>query len=294
MRLPGRIFIEVQSMVKGFRLGDFELIWLNGGRFELDGGAMFGVVPKVLWQKKYAVNAENYISLTAWPILVKTPQALVLIETGLGNKLTEKQKRIFRVCEEWAVVNELNALGIDREDIDFVVLTHFDFDHAGGAVMLDDSGKQRLTFPKAKYILQKKEWADVMNPNIRNINTYWPVNNELLRESELLELVEGDLEVVPGIKVVQTGGHNRGHQIVTMESAGEKALHLADLLPTHAHVNPLWVMAYDNFPMDSIAMKEKWIRAGVGDGVWFTFYHDATLLACRFEESGNLRESWIA
>ncbi len=280
-------------MIKAFRLGAFELIWLNGGRFELDGGAMFGVVPKVLWQKKYPADAENYIKLTASPILVKTADALVLVETGFGNKLTDKQKKIFRVREEWAVIHEMKEIGINRDDIDFVILTHFDFDHAGGAIMLDDSGMPKLTFPKAKYILQKKEWADVMNPNMRSINTYWPVNNELLRESKSLELVEGEFEIVPGITVVHTGGHNSGHQIVTMESQGEKALHLADLLPTHAHANPLWVMAYDNYPLDSIKMKEKWFKAGVLNGSWFTFYHDATMLACRFEEQGNIKEKWI-
>ncbi len=279
-------------MKAGLRLGDFELIWLNGGTFELDGGAMFGVVPKVLWQKKYPVNAENYIPLHAWPILVRTPEELVVIESGIGNKLTDKQKKIFRVTREWSVPEDLKKLGIHRGDIDYVILTHYDFDHAGGIIMQDGAGSPSLTFPKARHILQKKEWDDVMNPNIRNINTYWPVNNEFLKGKENLELVEGEFEVVPGIKVVHTGGHNTGHQIVLMESRGEKALHLADLLPTHAHANPLWIMAYDNFPMDSISMKEKWIKAGLRDGAWFTFYHDAELQACKFGADGTIIEKW--
>jgi glyoxylase-like metal-dependent hydrolase (beta-lactamase superfamily II) len=281
-------------MKTGFRLGDFELTWLNGGRFELDGGAMFGVVPKVLWQKKYPGNAENYISLSARPILVKTPHALVLIESGLGNKLTEKQKKIFRVREDWSVIEDLKEIGISRSDIDFVVLTHFDFDHAGGVIMFDDSGDPAITFPRAKHILQEKEWNDVLKPNSRNINTFWAVNKDLMKGSRNLFLVNGEAEVVPGITVVHTGGHNGGHQIVRIESQKEKALHLADLLPTHAHVNPLWIMAYDNYPMDSIAMKERWITAGVSDRAWFTFYHDATLLACRFGEEGNIAEKWSA
>ncbi|MGO9689578.1 MAG: MBL fold metallo-hydrolase [Syntrophobacteraceae bacterium] len=281
-------------MNSGFRLGDFELTWLSGGKFELDGGAMFGVVPKVLWQKKYPVDSENYIPLAASPILLKTAGSLVLIESGLGNKLTDKQKNIFRLREEWSVPQDLTRLGIDRQEINFVVLTHYDFDHAGGVVMQDETGKLELTFPKAKHVLQKREWDDVMHPNVRSINTYWPLNYELLKGSKNLELVDGEVEIVPGVSVVRTGGHNGGHQILKMESRSLKALHLGDLLPTHAHANPLWIMAYDNYPMDSIAGKESWIKAGVNENAWFTFYHDATLLACKFDEQGRVIDRWGA
>jgi glyoxylase-like metal-dependent hydrolase (beta-lactamase superfamily II) len=287
----GPLFFSGGAMRTGFKIGDLELTWLNGGRFELDGGAMFGVVPKTLWLKKYPANSENYISLNAWPILVRTPRSLVLIEAGLGNKLTDKQKMIFRVQEDWSVLAELELLGIDRQDIEHVVLTHFDFDHAGGVVMKDGGGLA-LSFPKAKHILQKKEWEDVLNPNIRTINTYWPVNNELLRGSPNLELVEGEIEVVPGVRVIHTGGHNGGHQIVRLESQGTVAFHLGDLLPTHAHANPLWIMAYDNYPMIAIAQKEKWIKAGVSESAWFTFYHDPYILACTYDDRRNMARKW--
>jgi glyoxylase-like metal-dependent hydrolase (beta-lactamase superfamily II) len=279
-------------MKTGFKIGDFELTWLNGGRFELDGGAMFGVVPKVLWQKKYPADSENYISLNAWPILVRTPSSLVLIETGLGNKLTDKQKKIYRVREEWSILSDLDRMGINRKDIDRVILTHYDFDHAGGVVMQDEAGTPGLTFPEAKHFLQQKEWEDVLNPNIRSINTYFPVNIEVMKGSRNLELVSGEAEIAPGITVVHTGGHNGGHQIVRLESGNDRALHLGDLLPTHVHANPLWVMAYDNFPMESIALKEKWIKSGVAAGAWFTFYHDPFLQACKFDEKGNVVEKW--
>jgi glyoxylase-like metal-dependent hydrolase (beta-lactamase superfamily II) len=253
---------------------------------------MFGVVPKVLWQKKYPPAEDNYIPLTASPILVKTPGALVLIESGIGNKLTDKQKKIYRIREEWSVVGDLRHLGIGREDIDIVVLTHYDFDHAGGVVMQNDAGDLALTFPKAKHVIQKKEWEDVLKPNIRSVNTYWPVNIEVMKGSTNLHLVDGTAQVVPGISVVHTGGHNGGHQIVTLESKGEKALHLGDLLPTHAHANPLWVMAYDNFPMESIAGKEQWMKKGVAESMWFTFYHDAFMTACKYDDKGNITDQW--
>jgi len=275
---------------KGLALGDIELIWLNGGTFELDGGAMFGVVPKVLWSKKYPSNEENYIPMTASPILVKTPGPLIIIESGLGNKLTEKQKKIFRVRDEWSVPDDLRSLGIGREDIDVVVLTHYDFDHAGGVVMTDETGTPTLTFPRAKHIIQKKEWEDVLNPNKRSANTYWPINNELLRESRYLELLDGDSEITEGVKAIFTGGHNRGHQIVRIESQGQIAVHLGDLLPTHAHVNPLWIMAYDNFPLESIRLKEDIERQYISEGAWFTFYHDAFALACKFDEDGRVTD----
>lgn len=289
---PVAAFLLGEYMKAGFRLGNFELTWLSGGRFELDGGSMFGVVPKVLWQKKYPADEDNYIPIAASPILVKTPDALVLIESGIGNKLTGKQKKIFRVREEWLLLQDLKELGIERGDIDHVILTHYDFDHAGGVIMQNGQGALEVTFPKARHILQKREWEDVLHPNIRNINTYWPVNNELMQKNRNLELIEGEAEVVPGITVILTGGHNSGHQIVKMESGNEKALHLGDLLPTHAHVNPLWVMAYDNYPLDSIANKETWIKRAVDEHAWFTFYHDATVLACKFDEQGMVVDRW--
>jgi len=250
------------------------------------------VVPKVLWQKKYPADSENYIPLDNSPVLVKSRDGLILIDSGLGNKLTEKQKKIFRVRKDWTLLDDLRALGIAREDIGMVILTHYDFDHAGGVLMQNDAGGIELTFPRARHILQRAEWDDVLNPNSRTISTYWPVNNELMRGNKALELVNGTLEVAAGISVHLTAGHNMGHQIIRMTSRGEAALHLGDLLPTHAHSNPLWVMAYDNFPMDAIRLKEEWLKTGIAEKAWFTFYHDAFLNACRFDDKGNVTEKW--
>ncbi len=280
--------------MRGFRIGNFELFWLNGGTFELDGGAMFGVVPKVLWQKKYTPDSDNYVFLVARPILIKTSDSLILVETGLGNKLTEKQKNIFRTKEEWKVIEDLDKLSIKRQDINFVILTHYDFDHAGGVVMQDMDGLLTLAFPNAQHVIQEQEWHDVLDPNMRSIHTYWPNNINILKESGNVRLVNGEEEIVRGIKVIRTGGHTRGHQVVSIESDGEAALHLGDLLPTHAHYNPLWVMAYDNFPLDTIRMKKEWEQQGTEQNAWFTFYHDPFMQACRFDEKGNVIEKKVS
>ena len=272
------------------KIGSFELFWLDGGSFKLDGGAIFGVVPKLLWKKKYPVDDDNFVPIAAWPILIKTPENNILIETGIGNKLTDKQKKNFRVNEEWNLINELKDLGLRRDDIDYVILTHYDFDHAGGVVMNDISGKLALTFPNAKHIIQQKEWEDVLSPNVRSINTFWPLNNELLRESPNLMLIEGDTVIGSGIKLILTGGHNRGHQIIRIESEGEVAFHLADLLPMHTHFKPLWIMAYDNFPLDTIRQKEVFEKAAIEENAWFVFYHDPFIPACKFDEDGNITE----
>ncbi|MEN8263959.1 MAG: MBL fold metallo-hydrolase [Nitrospirota bacterium] len=275
-------------MKQMLKVGSFELVWLNGGEFKLDGGAMFGVVPRLLWKKKYPPDEENRIPIVARPILIRTGEANILIETGIGNKLTDKQKKIFSVQREWNLINELNDLGLQREDIDYVILTHYDFDHAGGVIMQNDKGELEVTFPNARHILQKTEWEDVLSPDKRSINTFWPINNELARESKRIELIDGSFEIVKGIKTVLTGGHNRGHQIVRIESQGEIAYHLGDLLPTHVHFNPLWIMAYDNYPLDVIRLKESFEDVAIKENAWFTFYHDPFLTACKFNEDGDV------
>jgi glyoxylase-like metal-dependent hydrolase (beta-lactamase superfamily II) len=272
------------------KVGELELDWLQGGEFLLDGGAMFGVVPKVLWSRKYPSGDDNTIRLLNSPILVRAPGANVLIETGLGNKLSDKQKKIFQVNPEWDLPGSLEGFGLKREDIDFVILTHCDFDHAGGAVMIGEGGESEITFPNARYVVQKVEWEDANNPNSRSMNTYFPHNFDGLEASGNLMLVEGEKEIIPGVRVVLTGGHTSGHQVVWMESEGESAIHMADLLPTHVHHKPLWVMAYDNFPLEAIERKRELHKAAEDKGSWYTFYHDPFLKACRFGEKGEVTE----
>ncbi|TGV29610.1 MBL fold metallo-hydrolase [Mesorhizobium sp. M00.F.Ca.ET.186.01.1.1] len=271
-----------------WQVGELQLTWLKGGLTQLDGGAMFGVVPKPLWSKRYPPNESNQIPLRADPILIQAYGKRILIESGMGNdRLTEKQKRNFGLVEESQVKESLAAKGLTPADIDIIIMTHMHYDHANGLVSLQD-GQHVSTFPNAVIYVQEQEWAEMREPNIRSRNTYWEEN---WRPIEAQVQTYGDtLEVIPGISLHHTGGHSQGHAIVRMESGGQLLLHLADIMPTHTHHNPLWVMAYDDYPMTSIFAKEKWILGGIQQGAWFTFYHDAVYRAVKLNEKGEIIE----
>lgn len=269
-------------------LGDIHISWLNGGEFALDGGTMFGTVPKVVWSQLYTPDQDNFIKLSASPLLVRTPDARILIDTGLGNKLTDKQRYIFRVTQDWCVDKELAHYDLTREDIDVVILTHCDFDHAGGVIMLNAKGDPELTFPKARHIVNELEWHDMRHPNARSKYVYLPENFIGLEDSGLLQLVNNNLEIVPGVYVHHSGGHTRGHQIVEIKGQSGCACHLADIMPTHAHTKPSWHMAHDDFPLDVISQKELLIDKFRGKGCWFTFYHDIFINAGRIDKEGKI------
>ncbi len=269
-------------------LGDITIDWLNGGTFELDGGTMFGTVPKLLWSRKVSPDKDNYIKMPATPLLVRTPQAAILIDTGIGNKLTEKQKMIFRVTRHWTADLDLAQFDVSPQDIEAVILTHGHFDHSGGIVRYTADGKPELTFPKAKHIINEMEWQDVKHPNSRSVHTYFPENFETLERSGLMVRVNHSYKVAPGVTVRHSGGHTRGHQIVEITGQCGCALHLGDLMPTHAHANPLWIMAYDNFPLDVISQKEHLIAQYRDRGCWFTFYHDGWIKFGRMDSQGQI------
>lgn len=274
-------------MKKMLKIGNYEIYFLDGGSFEIDGGAMFGVVPKVLWEKKVNISSGNNIFIVAHPILLKSDKDNIIIDTGIGNKLTEKQKKIHNIKSEWKLIESLNDIGLKCSEIDLVILTHCDYDHAGGLNRIED-GVIKVNFENARIIVQKMEWEDVKNPNRRQKHSFWEINFELIEKN--LEIVDGNCEVANGIFVELSGGHNRGHQIVKIKGNGEEAIHLGDLLPTVFHYNPLWVMAYDNYPLEAIEKKEKYEQEALEKNAWFLFYHDPQIFACKFNEKGEIIE----
>ncbi len=274
------------------KIGNIEIYWLHGGDFRLDGGSMFGAVPKMLWQGVYPADGDNTIPLCNDPLLLKTDNDLVIVDTGLGNRLDERIRKIYKIGRSWQLLDDLEKLGFNREDITRVVLTHCDFDHAGGITMAGAGGREELTFPGAVHYIREKEWQDVNKPHPRALSTYFPENFLLLAQKGKLRLLQGDGEISPGVTVRHTGGHTRGHQMVEIESQGNLGVHLGDLYPTHAHSNPLWIMAYDNYPLEVIDCKLKLFSKYMRRDSYFIFYHDPFVRACKLADDFSIKERW--
>lgn len=261
------------------KLGNFKMHYLNGGMTNIDGGAMFGVVPKVLWTKKYEISEDNRIPLPTHPILIQTEEFNIIIDTGIGKeKLTDKERKIFGVNYESQIEEDLKSFNLETQDIDYVLMTHLHFDHASG--LTDNEG--HAVFENAIHVIQQDEWHEFNSPNIRSKSTYWKKNNGDFTKK--LILFENQLEVVSGIHIYHTGGHSYGHSIITIESKGEKAVHMGDVFPTIAHKNPLWVTAYDDYPMQSIREKERIIPRFILEDYWFLYYHDVNYFAVKFNQ----------
>lgn len=266
----------MQLEIDGFRL-----TWLDGGAFRMDGGSMFGPVPRSMWSKRYPCDEMNLVPLEARVVLVETPQARVLVESGFGHHLTERQKRIYNLQRRSRLLEGLASAGLRPADIDYVVLTHLHLDHAGGVVELDDKGRWRPTFPRARHVVQRAELAEATYPHERSRHVYSPAAWHALEAAQLVDVVDGPSTVVPGLEVFRTGGHSVGHQGIRLGQGGAVLLHLGDLLPTNAHLNPLWVSAADDYPMESIAAKRQWLGWAAQRGWWVAFSHDFRLLAGR-------------
>ena len=210
------------------RLGEIRVHVLCDGVFALDGGALFGVVPRVIWEKTDPPDEKNRVALGLNVVLVEAGGRRVLVDTGLGDKWTPREREIYRIDRERNLLGNLRSLGLGPEDIDVVVNTHLHFDHAGGNTAERD-GRVRPVFPRARYVVQKGEFYDATHPHERNRASYLEPNFVPVAEAGQLDLVEGEVEVAPGVRVVPMGGHTAHHQIVVVESAGERLLVPTDL-----------------------------------------------------------------
>ncbi|WP_424960632.1 MBL fold metallo-hydrolase [Macrococcus lamae] len=264
-------------------IGKFKLTPLNGGITQMDGGATFGVVPKPLWQKKYPHNDNNQVPLVTYPILIQSEYGNMLIDSGVGNgKLDDKRKRNYGVNFESNIADELSRLNLSTDDINVIMMSHMHFDHALGLT----SSTGEPVFKNAKIITSQSEWDEMRNPNIRSKATYWKMNYEGIEE--MVEPFTDEIEICPGITMIHTGGHSEGHSVIEIKDGGERAVHMADLLPTTAHRNPLWVTAYDDYPMDSIFQKEELFECY--QDAWYIFYHDVRHFAVKFDGGEIIEE----
>ncbi len=261
-------------------LGKLRIHALEGGTQRLDGGAMFGVVPKPLWERRIPADERNRIPLGMRCLLVETPDELVLIETGLGNKEDEKFRGIYGVDNASGagrpdrVHDSLAAAGFRAEDVGIVINTHLHFDHAGGNTYRDEGGEVRLSFPNARYFVQRGEWEWAHLGNERTQASYLPDNFEPVMAAGRLELMEGDVEIVPGISVYRTPGHCPHHQSVLVTSGGETACFLADVLPTFAHLPLPWIMGYDVEPLVTLESKRALLRRATEERWLLVSNHD--------------------
>jgi glyoxylase-like metal-dependent hydrolase (beta-lactamase superfamily II) len=255
-------------------LGNFELTAVSDGTYHLDGGAFFGVVPKSLWQKKVSPDANNLVPTGLNSIVVRTGDQTVLIETGIGNKLTEKMIKIYG--QPAKLLDNLAAAGISPDDIDIVINTHLHFDHCGWNTILRGP-TVAPTFPRAKYYAPEGEWQYARQPSERDAISYISANYDPLVSSGQMQLLKGDQEIVPGISVAVFPGHTRHMQAVMLHSAGKTACYISDLIPTTWHLDLTWGMSFDLFPLETIANKKRYYAQAIPKK-WLTlFTHDPNM-----------------
>ncbi len=260
-------------MIGPISLGKMTLEVVSDGTWRLDGGMMFGIVPKVLWERVAPADEKNRILMGLNCLLVRTGRHIILIDTGLGEVRDEKFRQIYAPDRPRPLLQQLADRGLSPEDIDIVINTHLHFDHAGNNTRRHQ-GRLLPTFPRARYIVQRGEYEHANAPNERDRASYRPVTWEPLQESGQLELIEGDREIVPGVRVVRVRGHNRDLQIVFLHSEGRTVVFWSDLIPMTPHVQKPWIAALDHYPLETLEQKNRLLPQAVREGWLCVFYHD--------------------
>ena len=268
--------------------GDLTLTTLHDGPFRLDGGAMFGVVPKPLWEKLAPADDRNRIQMAMRPLLVESSWGRMLVDCGVGEKMPAKARDIYALDRRVHLDHALAERGLDTASIDFALATHLHFDHFGGATMRSPQGVVPR-FPKARYLIRDAEWEDATHPHERNRASYLQDDFVPLRPAGVVDFYSGDVTVKPGVRVVRTGGHTGQHQIVYLESGGKTAVFAADLVPTIEHLQDPWVTGYDVFPMEALAFKRRFMREAIDGEYLVLFEHDPVVAAGFIRERDGKR-----
>ena len=270
-----------------FTVGRLKCHALEAGKQHLDGGAMFGVVPKVLWERRIAPDAKNRIPLALRCLLIEHDDGLVLIDTGIGNKENEKFTNIYGVENAGAdgrtqLEDALRALGHGPDDVRWVINTHLHFDHAGGNTWRDPSGKVAPAFPRARYVAQRGELEFARHTNERTAASYLAHNFDPV----LFQLIDGETQILPGIRALPTPGHVPYHQSLLIESGGERACFIADLVPTSSHLPLPWIMGYDLEPLVTLETRRRLYQRAEAEQWLFIFEHDPVVISGRLGREG--------
>lgn len=279
--------------VQSRKLGRWKVHAIMAGSQKLDGGAMFGVVPRPLWERRIAPDSRHRIQLAMRCLLVEHESGLVLIDTGAGNKENEKFHDIYGVENAGAdgrtwLEDGLAELGVSTRDVAIVINTHLHFDHGGGNTWVDRSGKVGPTFERARYVVQRGEYEYATHTNERTAASYFPDNFVPIEKVGLFDFVNGEKEIVRGIRVLPTPGHVPHHQAVVLESDGESAIYVADLVPTSAHLPLPWIMGYDVEPLVTLETKRRVLAKALAAEWTVIFEHDWSVAWSRIAHDGKV------
>jgi len=270
------------------RIGPYEVEIFSDGTFKLDGGSMFGVVPKVLWERHKPADEQNRVEMDMNCLLIRDADHVIVVETGAGPKLTDRQRLIFGIDRPPALLDQLARRGVRPEDVTLVVNTHLHFDHAGGNTFLRD-GEPVATFPRASYVFQKVEWEDAMRPNERTRASYLAADFAPLEAAGKLELVEDSVELLPGLRVDRLQGHTRGTQTVRVSHGTETLFFSSDFMPDRHHLPLPWIPAFDLFPLETLEAKRLVIRRAIDERWIVGFTHDLPRFGRIDEHEGKAR-----
>lgn len=270
------------------RFGDYRVEIIPDCEFRLDGGAMFGVVPRNLWAKVAPPDDQNRIRMNMNCLFIEAGSERILIDTGIGDKWSEKHREMYGIDRRHSLNDSLKAIaGVGCDDITIVINTHLHFDHAGGNTRFEESGSATPAFPNALYFISQAEYEHAEAPNDRDRASYFPENWRPMKESGQLELKEAEYEVVPGLRMETHAGHNRSMQCPRLEQNGQTLFGFADLIPTRAHVPFAWVMGYDLYPLETVAAKKKLLPQAARENWTCLFYHDPEQALGRILEDGD-------
>lgn len=272
-------------------LGNYRVEIVPDAEFWLDGGAMFGVVPRSLWSRVAPPDEENRVRLNMNCLFVETQRERILVETGIGDKWSAKHAAMYGIRRERTLAESLkNLTGCGADEITIVVNTHLHFDHAGGNTTLDARGEVVPTFPNARYFVSQEEYEHAESPHERDHASYLAENWRPLSETGQLELKDATYEVVPGLTMETVAGHSRTMQCVRLTRGDQTLFGFADLVPTRAHVPAAWIMGYDLYPVETLEAKKRLLPQAAREEWLCLFYHDPDAPLCRIiEDEGKLR-----